>query len=59
MEEVAQSVASQIADPGVVSLIPAWHYTFAEIGHEIFSMIICLLQLIQEGLFSVTSESTM
>ena len=45
------------ADPGVASLIPAWSYTFMEIDHEIISMIIFLLPLIQEGLLSVTSES--
>ena len=54
---VAQSVASLIADLGVVSLIPAWSHTFVEIDHEIFSMVILLLPLIQEGLVSVTRES--
>ena len=53
---VAQSVASLIADPGVMGLIPAWPHTFMEIDREIFSMVI-LLPLIQEGLLSVTSES--
>ena len=42
------------ADPGVVSL--AWSYTFVEIDHEIISIDILLLPLIQEGLLSVTGE---
>ena len=48
-----QSVASLIADLGVVSLIPAQPFTFLEIGCdcEIFSRIILLL------LMSVTSLS--
>ena len=29
-------------DPGVVSLIPAWSYTFVEIDHEIISTVILL-----------------
>ena len=32
-------------------------FTFVEIDHEIFSMIILLLPLIQEGLVSVARES--
>ena len=36
-----------IADPRVVSLILAWSHTFLEIDHEIFSMVILLLSLIQ------------
>ena len=54
---VAQSVENLIADPGVVSLIPAQPntHTFKEIDCEIFSAVI-LLPLIQE-LLSVTSES--
>ena len=52
---VAQSVGSPAADPGVVSLIPAWSHTFVEIDHEIISLVI-LLPLIQEGLLSVTGE---
>ena len=55
-DPVAQSVASLIADLGVVSLIPSQSHTFLEIDHEIFSMVILFLQLIQEGLVSVTSE---
>ena len=39
------------SDPGL-----AW-YTFMEIDHEIFSMVILLLPLIKEGLLSVTSKS--
>ena len=53
---VAQLVASQIADPGVVSLTAAWPHTFVEIDHELFSTIILLLPLIQEGLLSVISD---
>ena len=54
---VAQSVASLIADLGLVSSISAQPSTFVEIDHEIFSTAILLLPLIQEGLLSVTSES--
>ena len=50
-------MASLIADPGVVCLIPARPHTFVEIDHEIFSTVILLLAPIQEGLLSVTSES--
>ena len=39
------------ADPGVGSLIPAWSHTLVEIDHETISVIILLLQLIQEGFF--------
>ena len=53
---VVQSVVSPIADPGVVSLIPARLHTFVEIDRELFPTII-LLMLIQEGLLSVTSAS--
>ena len=56
---VAQFIlVSLIADPGVVSLILARSHTFVEVYHEIFSTVILLLSLIQEGLMSVTSEST-
>ena len=44
------------ADPEVASLIPVRSHTFVEIDHEIISMFIYLLPLIQEGLLSVTSE---
>ena len=54
---IAQSVASLIAVPGVVSLIPAQPHTLVEICCEIFSTIILLPPLIQEGLLSVTSVS--
>ena len=54
---VAQSVASLSADPGVASLILAQVHTFMKIDHEIISTVILFLPLIQEGLFSVTSES--
>ena len=36
-----------IADPGVMSLIPAQSHTFMEIDHEIFSTFILLLPVIQ------------
>ena len=54
---IVQLVACPTADPGVVSLIPAWSHTFVEIGHEIISIVILLLPLIQEGLLTVTSKS--
>ena len=54
---VVQLVASPIADPEVVSSIPAMPQTFMEIDREIFSMIILLHPLIQEGLLSVTNKS--
>ena len=47
---------SLIADPGVVILISAQPHTFVETDREIFSTVILLLPLIQEGLLSVTSE---
>ena len=58
-----QLVVSLTADHGVVSLILDGYchieigYYHREIGHEIISMVIHLLPLIQEGLLSVTSES--
>ena len=54
---VGQSVANQIANPGVFSLILVQPHTFVEIDHEIFSMVNLLLSLIQVGLLSVTNES--
>ena len=56
LRPVVQSVASSIADPGVVSLILARSHTSVEIGCEIFSTGVLLFLLIQEGLVSVTSE---
>ena len=41
----------------VVSSNPAKPHAFAEIDRKIFSMVILLFPLIQEGLLSVTSES--
>ena len=54
---VGQLVMSVTEDPGVVSLIMAWSHTLVEIDHdhEVISMVILLLLLIQEG--SVTSKS--
>ena len=60
---VAQSVTCLTADmcltadPGVASSIQAWSNTFAEIDHEITQRPFSSLPLIQEGLFSVTSEN--
>ena len=54
---IAQSVASLIADPDVMSSIPARPHILVEIYHEIISTVIILLSLIQEGLLSVISES--
>ena len=44
------SVASLIVDLEAMSLILAWSHTFVKFDHEIFSTIILLLLLIQEGL---------
>ena len=54
---VAQSVANPTTDLGIMSSIPACSHTLVEIDHEIISMVILLLPLIEEGLFSATSES--
>ena len=54
---IAQSLVSQTADPGITRSIPARSYALVEIDHEIISLVILLLQLIQEGLLSVRSES--
>ena len=54
---VTQSVTCLTADPGVASSIPAQSHTCMEIDHEIISTAISSLQLIQEGLLSVTSKS--
>ena len=40
-----------VANPGVASSISARSYTSVEIDHEIFSTVILLLPLIQEGFF--------
>ena len=54
---VVQSVTSLAADQGVASLIPALSQTFVEIDREMISPTILLLQLFQEGLLSLTSDS--
>ena len=54
---VAHLVASLIADPGVLSSIPVRPHTFMKIDREIFSEVILLLPLIQEGLMSVSSKT--
>ena len=52
-----QLVANPTADPGAANLIPAQSHTFVEIDHEIiFTVILLLILLIQEGLLSVTSK---
>ena len=51
-----QSVVSKTTDPGIASSILAWSHIFVKIDHEIISTAILLLLLIQEELFSVTSE---
>ena len=38
----SQPVASPVADPGVMTLIPAMPHTFEEINFEIFSTVILL-----------------
>ena len=52
---VGQSVTNLLADSGVVSLIPGWPHIFVEVDHQIFSTVVLLIPLIQEGLLSVTS----
>ena len=47
----------QTVDSEVASLILARSHTFVEIDHQIISMVILLLLLIQEDLLPVTSES--
>ena len=45
------------ADLGFVGSIVACSHNFVELDHEIISMVILLLLLIQEELLSVTKES--
>ena len=45
-----QSVVSLIVDPEAMSLILAWSHTFVEFDDEMFSTIILLLPITQEGL---------
>ena len=56
LSPLAQTVASPIADTGIVSLILGRPHTFVEIDREIIFMIF-RLPLIQKVLLSVTSES--
>ena len=51
------SVGSLTVYSGVTSSISARSYTFLEIDHEIISMVIIHLRLIQHRLLSVTIES--
>ena len=39
-----------------VQLLPGWQHFFLEIVHEIFSTVILVLPLIQEGHLSVSGE---
>ena len=59
---VAQSVKNLIADPGVVSWIPALSHTFVEIDHAVVFTVILLLLPIQGGLLikqsNVCAQST-
>ena len=58
LDPVEQLVASLIAEPGIVSMIPARSLSFVETDdHEVFSTVILLLLLIQEGLVSATKEN--
>ena len=52
---IAQLITNLIADPEVVSSILDRSHTLVEIDHEISSMFILLLLLLQEGLVSVSS----
>ena len=53
---IGQCITSPTADPGVASLIPARSHTFVKIDHEIISMVILLLPLIQEGLCQLQAK---
>ena len=46
---IMQSVEKLIADPGVMSLIPAQSQTFVEIDNEIISMAILLSHRFKKG----------
>ena len=48
---MAQSDVSLIGDQEVADLFPArdWQYSFVEIDHEIFSVVILSLLLIKKG----------
>ena len=47
---------SLIVDPEATSLILAWSHTFDEFDHEIFSSVILLHPLIQEGLCQLQAK---
>ena len=49
---------SLIVDPEAMSLILAWSHTFIEFDAEIFSTIILLLPLTQEGLSALPHGAT-
>ena len=46
----------QIVDPEAMRLIVAWSHTFVEFDDEIFSTIILLLPLAQEGLYQLQAK---
>ena len=54
---LVDSLAWPVADPVVMSLIPTLSHSFVETDHEIFSTVILLITLIQEGLLSVIREN--
>ena len=51
-----QSVASLVVDPETMSLILAWSHTLGKFDGEIFSIVILLLLLIQEGLCQLQAK---
>ena len=51
-----QSVASLIVDPEAMSLILTGSHTLVEFDHEIFSTVILLLLLIQEGCVTLQAK---
>ena len=53
---VAQLDVCPTGDQQVVGLTPAESASFVEVDHEIFSMVILSLSLIQEGQLSVSGE---
>ena len=57
---VAQLEALSYWRPGGLGFNPrqGWQHSFVEIDHEIFSMVILSLPLIQEGQLSVSGERT-
>ena len=56
LASVAQLDVRPTDDQEVVGLTPTRSATFIEIDHEIFSVVILSLQLIQEGQLSVSGK---